>query len=226
MAHGKKYQELLKKVPGERLTSEQAVDFIQENSIEKFDPSLELHVKLGIDPKKSDQAVRGSVSLPAGTGKEVKVAAVVADETEAKAAKSAGAELVGGDEIIEQIKKGKINFDILVATPKMMPKLGAVAKILGPKGLMPNPKTGSVGPDLEKMIKPIKAGRANFKNDDGGIVHLMIGKKSFKAEDLVKNITAAFEAIKALKPTTLKGTYIKKVSLSSSMGPGLTLSIK
>lgn len=226
MTHSKRYQELLKKVPEQALSIEQAVEFIKKNALEKFDPTLELHVRLGIDAKQSDQTVRGAVSLPAGTGKSIRIAAVAADDADLKAAREAGADLVGSQEIIDQIKKGKLDFDVLVATPDMMPRLGKVAKILGPKGLMPNPKTGTVGPDMANMIRPIKQGKANFKNDESGIVHLAVGKKSFKAEDLEKNIQAALEAVRALKPANLKGTYIKNVTLSSSMGPGLRLAVK
>jgi len=225
MSHSKRYNAVAAAAPKDKVAVAEAVIFFKEKSTEKFDASIELHVRLGIDPKQSDQTVRGSVALPAGTGKTLKVAAVVSSNKE-KEAKEAGADMVGGDDIIEQIKQNKLGFDVLVASPDMMPKLGKVAKVLGPRGLMPNPKTETVGPDVGRLIKAIKAGKANFKNDEYGIVHMGVGKKSFTQEDLVKNIETAFEAIKAAKPESLKGNFIKSVTLSSTMGPGLALSIK
>jgi len=225
MAHGKRYKALAEIAPKQKVSFSEALTFIKEKSNEKFDSTVELHVKLGIDPKQSDQTVRGSVTLPAGTGKTMRVAAIVSSNKE-KEAKEAGADLIGGDDIIDQIKQNKMDFDVLVATPDMMPKLGRVAKVLGPRGLMPNPKTETVGPDVARMVKAIKAGKANFKNDEYGIVHLGVGKKSFKLEDLVKNVETAFEAIKNAKPESVKGNYLKSVSLSSTMGPGLAISAK
>lgn len=225
MKHRKKYQAVAKALPSKKVGVEEALKFIQDKSFEKFDPTIELHVRLGIDPKQSDQIVRGSVALPAGTGKNVKVTAIVSDAKQ-KEAKEAGADKVAGLDLIEQIKKGKIDFDVLIATPDMMPKLWQVAKILGPKGLMPNPKTETVGADVGKMIKAVKSGKANFKNDEYGIVHLAVGKKSFKLEDLVKNVESALEALKNAKPESIKGTFFKTVSISSSMSPSLRLNVK
>ncbi|MFO0705124.1 MAG: 50S ribosomal protein L1 [Candidatus Andersenbacteria bacterium] len=224
MPHSKRYKALVTQAPKEKVSISEALTFIKEKSTEKFDATVELHVRLGIDPKQSDQTVRGSVALPAGTGKTMRVAAVVSSNKE-KEAKEAGADLIG-ESIIDQIKANKMDFDVLVATPDMMSKLGRVAKVLGPRGLMPNPKTETVGPDVARMIKSIKAGKANFKNDEYGIVHMGVGKKSFKLEDLVKNVETAFEAIKAAKPESVKGNYLKSVSLSSTMGPGLAIAAK
>ncbi|MFH0830603.1 MAG: 50S ribosomal protein L1 [Parcubacteria group bacterium] len=221
----KRFTALVQQAPKGKVGVEEALRFIKEKSNEKFDATVELHVRLGIDPKQSDQTVRGSVALPAGSGKKLRVAAVISSNKE-KDVKQAGADLVGGDEIIDQIKANKLDFDVLVASPDMMPKLGKVAKILGPRGLMPNPKTETVGPDVSRLIKAIKAGKANFKNDEYGIVHLPVGKKSFKLEDLTKNVEAALEAIKAAKPESLKGSYLISVTLASSMGPGIALAVK
>jgi large subunit ribosomal protein L1 len=225
MAHSKRFTALEATAPKTPVSIDEAITFIKEKSNEKFDPTVELHVRLGIDPKQSDQTVRGSAALPAGSGKNVKVAAIVSDRNE-KAAKDAGADVVAGESLIDTIKAGKMDFDVLVASPDMMPKLGRVAKILGPRGLMPNPKTETVGPDVGRLIKAIKSGKANFKNDEFGIVHLPVGKKSFKAEDIKKNLEAAIDAIRAAKPEGLKGAFIRSVSISSTMGPGITLSVK
>lgn len=221
MAHrSKRYRALVAAAPKEKVAVADALKFIKDSAAPKFDESVELHVRLGIDAKQSDQTVRGSVALPKGTGKTVKIAAVVAEAKE-KDAKAAGADLVGSNDIITDIKAGKIKFDVLVATPDMMPKLAPVAKVLGPRGLMPNPKTETVGPDVAKMITAIKAGKANFKNDEYGIVHVPVGKKSFALEDLAKNVEVALEAIKSAKPKNVKGQYLKSASLSSTMGPGI-----
>jgi len=224
MTHGKRYKALVKEVPQDLISIEEALKFIKDKSDEKFDPTVELHVRLGVDPKQSDQQVRGSVALPAGTGKDVRVVAVV-DDAKVKEAESAGADRTGGEDIVKEIKAGKMDFDVLVATPDMMPKLGSVAKVLGPRGLMPNPKTETVGPDVGKLIAAIKAGKANFKTDDYGIIHMPVGKKSFDLEKLQKNIEAALDAIKAAKPKGIKGQYIKNVRLASSMGPGLKVKV-
>ncbi len=209
-----------------KVALDEALAFVKEKSDEKFDSTVELHVRLGIDPKLSDQTVRGSAALPAGTGKTLKVAAIVSDKFSA-AAKAAGADIVAGDDLVEKIRtSSKLDFDVLVASPDMMPKLGKVAKILGPRGLMPNPKTETVGPDVAKMIKAIKAGKANFKNDEYGIVHMPVGKKSFKIEDLKKNIETALDAIRGVKPDGVKGGYFKSVTLATTMGPGIKLAIK
>jgi large subunit ribosomal protein L1 len=221
VAHrSKRFKALVEAAPKERVSVADALKFIKESAAPKFDESVELHVRLGIDAKQSDQTVRGSVALPAGSGKKLRIAAVVSEAKE-KDAKAAGADRVGSTDIVAEIKAGKLDFDVLVATPDMMPKLAAVAKVLGPRGLMPNPKTETVGPDVAKLIAAIKAGKANFKNDEYGIVHLPVGKKSFALEDLIKNVEAALEAIKSVKPKGVKGQYVKSASLSSTMGPGV-----
>ena len=199
----------------------EAVKLIKETSKVKFDASVEVHVRLGINPQKTEQTVRSSLSLPKGTGKTVRVAAFVTPAKE-KEAKEAGADLVGGKELIESIKKdGKCDFAVAVAQPEIMKDLSVVAKILGQKGLMPNPKVGTVTNDIKKIVSELKSGRATFKNDDSGNVHVMVGKVSFSEEALKENIEAFLEALKKAKPEGVKGTYLKSVTLASSMGPGI-----
>lgn len=191
----------------------------------KFDGSVELHIRLGIDPKKSDQSVRGSVQLPHGTGKTKRVIAFVGSNHEAEA-KAAGADIIGNAEVIQQIKTtGKIDFDVAIATPDMMKQLAPVARILGQKGLMPNPKTETVGPDVSKMILALKTGKVNFKNDATCNIHLAIGRISFTPEQLEANTKAAIEAIRKAKPASSKGTYLRSITLASTMGPGIPLSV-
>ena len=200
---------------------DEAIELVKDTSAVKFDATVEVHVRLGIDVKKSDQQVRATVALPHGAGKNKKIAAFVGDNDE-KAAKDAGADFIYGEEDIKKIKDtGKIEFDIAVATPEMMPKLAQAAKILGPKGLMPNPKTDTVGKDAAKMISELKKGKAAFKTDDTGNVHQAIGKVSFTAEQLKANYTAFMEALKKAKPASSKGTYMQAVYLTSSMGPSV-----
>lgn len=203
----------------------EAIKIIKETSKVKFDAAVEVHAKLGIDPKKGDQIIRGSVVLPNGTGKTIKLAAFVSDD-KAKEAKDAGADVVGGEELIEEIKKtSKTDFDIAVTTPEMMPKLAVIARVLGQKGLMPNPKTGTIGPDLAKMIGELKKGKVSYKNDDTANVHLMIGRVSFDDKKLVENFETFFDSLKKNKPQAVKGSYIKTLFLSSSMGPSVKLQI-
>lgn len=204
----------------------EAVKFMKENKIAKFDESVEVHVKTNIDPKKGDQQVRGTVNLPNGTGKTKKVAVITS--TAAKDAKEAGADIVGGEEIIEKIKSGKAfsgkgAFDILVATPEMMPKLAAVAKILGPKGLMPNPKTDTVTTKVKETVTALKKGKAAFKNDDSGNIHQMVGKISFAEDKIIENIKSFIDAVDKSKPSGLKGKLISNISISSTMGVGLKI---
>lgn len=222
----KRYQEVKAKVNRDQTYSlDEAIKLLKETSNIKFDASVEVHLKLGIDPKKGDQIVRSSVTLPHGTGKTKKIAAFVTPEKE-KEAKEAGADVVGGKELIEQIKKdGKINFEVAVAEPAIMKELAIIAKTLGQKGLMPNPKTGTVTPDVKKAINELKKGKANFKNDDTGNVHMMIGKVSFSDDQLKENFHTFIEAVKKAKPESLKGTYIKSITLASSMGPGIKVAV-
>lgn len=220
--HGKRYAEATKLVdPGKTYSTAEAIDLVKKTSNTKFDASVEVHIRLGIDPKKSDQQVRGTVGLPHGTGKTKKVAAFVAADKE-KEAKEAGADIVGGEEMIaELLKTQKIDFDIAVSTPDMMPKMAKVAKILGPKGLMPNPKSETVSPNVTKMISELKKGKIAFKSDDAGIIHTVVGKVSFDAQKLVENYEALMEAIRKAKPSSSKGTYLKSVTIATSMGPGI-----
>ena len=203
-----------------------ALALVKETSTVKFDASVEAHLKLGLDTKKSDQQIRSTVNLPHGTGKSKKVAAFVGSNDE-KAAKAAGADFIYGEEEIKKIKDtGKIEFDIAVATPEMMPKLAVAAKVLGPKGLMPNPKTDTVGKDIAKLITELKRGKASFKNDDAGIVHLSIGKVSFSVEQLGENYNALLDALKKAKPPSAKGIFFKSIHLTSSMGPSVKVALE
>lgn len=226
MSRSKRYQEIAKKVDKNKVYSlADAIKLIKETANTKFDASVEVHAKLGIDPKKGDQQVRGSVSLPFGTGKTKKIAAFVSADKE-KEAKEAGADLVGGQEMIDEIKSsGKVNFEVALATPDMMPKLAVIAKILGPKGLMPSPKNETITTNLKKTIADLKGGRVNFKNDDTSNIHQTIGKVSFTEQQLADNLCAFVDALKKAKPATAKGTYLQSMSLSSSMGPGIKVEI-
>ena len=202
---------------------EDAVVTLKKFSSPKFDESVDLAIVLGIDPKKSDQLVRGVMTLPKGMGKSVKIAAFVT-EVESVNAKNAGADIIGDDKLIEDIKKGeKINFDKCVASPEMMAKLGVLGQILGPKGLMPNPKLGTVSKDITQAIKNIKAGQTEYKTDKGGIVQAAVGKLSFKPEEISKNVKYFYQELNKSKPTTSKGIFIKRIFLSSTMGPGLKI---
>ncbi|MDO8571934.1 MAG: 50S ribosomal protein L1 [bacterium] len=202
-------------------TIQEAIDLAKNLSKEKFDASLEVHLKTGIDAKKSDQSIRGSVVLPHGTGKTKRVA-VFAEGEKATEATSAGADLVGGLELIQEIKSsGKADFDVAIATPDMMKNLAGVAKILGPKGLMPSPKNETVTVHIKGAIEAVKKGKVNFKNDDSGNVHQSIGKRSFDTQKLIENYTIFMESVRKARPSTAKGTYLKTVTLSTTMGPGI-----
>lgn len=203
-----------------------AIELVKKTSTVKFDASIEVHIKLGIDPKKTDQQIRSTVVLPHGTGKTKTVAAFVGPNDE-KAAKEAGADFIYGEEDIKKIKDtGKIEFEIAVATPEMMPKLAVAARVLGPKGLMPNPKTGTVDKNVKKMVEELKKGKLAFKNDDGANIHIVIGKVSFDNKQLEENLLALLEAIKKVKPQGSKGTYIKGLFLTSSMGPSVKVIVE
>ena len=204
-------------------TVEEAVKLAKENATAKFDETLELHINAGIDPKSGDQQVRGTLTLPHGTGKTVRVAAFV-DSANETAAKEAGADIVGTEETIEElVKTGKIEFDVAVAVPTMMPKLAKAARVLGPRGLMPNPKTDTVGPNVAKMIQEQKAGKVSFKNDNTSNIHTVFGKASFDEAKLAENLNAALDAIKKAKPSSSKGVYMKSAYIASSMGPAIKL---
>ena len=202
----------------------EAIKILKENKYAKFDETLEVAINLGIDSNKTDQGVRGVTSLPKGTGKSINVA-VLAKGDKQKEAKDAGADLVGENDLIETISSGKISFDLLIASPDVMPSVGKVAKILGPKGLMPNPKLGTVTPDIATAVKNAKAGQVQFKNDKGGIVHAGIGKMSFDENDLLENLKFFYSSINKSKPETVKGSFIKKVTIASTMGVGLEINI-
>lgn len=207
------------------LGATEAVALVKANATAKFDETFEVHFNLGIDPKQGDQQIRGTISLPHGTGKTKRVAAFVDSANEA-AAKAAGADIVATEETIEEIvRTGKIDFDVAVAVPSMMTKLAKAAKVLGPRGLMPNPKTDTVNPNVTKMIEEQKAGKISFKNDNTGNVHMIVGKASFAPEKLVENVLAAVDAVRKSKPQSSKGVYFKSVTLTSTMGPAVRLDI-
>ncbi len=222
---GKRVKELKEKIDGSKSYSlEEALELIKEAPT-KFDQSVELHLHLGIDPKKGDQMIRSSVVLPHGTGQTKKIMAFVTPDKEAEA-KEAGADFIGNDETIQQIKTtGKIEFDVAVALPQMMKNLGPIAKTLGQKGLMPNPKTETVGPDIKKIIESLKKGKVTFKNDDTANIHQLVGKLSFDAAKLTENINTFLDAVKKAKPDALKGTYIKSATICTTMGPGVKIKV-
>ncbi len=200
----------------------EGVAIIKRCATAKFDETVELHARLGVDPKQSDQQVRGTVNLPHGIGKSKKVAVVTKGEKQ-KDAQNAGADLVGAEDLIAQIAGGMLDFDILVATPDLMKDLSKLGKVLGPKGLMPNPKSGTVTMDVAKTVKELKAGRVEFKVDDYGNIHVPVGKASFEVDKLAGNAKAVIDAILKAKPASAKGIYLQTLTLSSSMGPGIKL---
>jgi large subunit ribosomal protein L1 len=201
---------------------EEAVPLVQKVKFAKFDETVELSLKLGVDPKHADQMVRGTVVLPHGLGKSKRVAAIAGGEKQ-KEAQEAGADVVGGDDLVEKIQGGFMDFDAVVATPDMMRSVGKLGKVLGPRGLMPNPKTGTVSVDIAKAIKEIKAGKVEFRVDKTGIIHAPVGKASFATDNLVANTHALVESIVKAKPAAAKGKYLKSVTLSSTMGPGVRI---
>lgn len=218
---GKKMLEAAKQVEGVKEYSvEAAVALIKKTVYAKFDETVDLAVNLGVDPKKSDQMVRGAVLLPHGTGKKVSVLVFAKGEKE-KEALDAGADFVGAEDLIEKIKQGWLDFDRAVATPDLMGTVGKIGKILGPRGLMPNPKMGTVTFDIARTVKELKAGKVEFRVEKAGIVHVPIGKVSFKEEAIVENAKAAVDSILKAKPSTSKGKYLKRISMSSTMGPGI-----
>ena len=219
--HGKKYNEAAAKVEkGKLYTPMQAMNLVKEISTAKFDETIEASVRLGVDTRKADQNVRGSISLPNGIGKDVRVA-VFAEGDKAREAEAAGADVVGSDDLVEQVQKGELNFDAVIATPNMMGKVGRLGRILGPRGLMPNPKLGTVTMDVEKMVGELKAGRVEYRADRYGICHVPMGKCSFDTEKLAENYGALLTELLRVKPSSAKGRYVKSVVFSSTMGPGV-----
>jgi large subunit ribosomal protein L1 len=226
MAITKKRKSALSKVDKNKMyTLREASSLVKEVNITKFDSSVDLHVRLGVDPKKADQSIRGTVSLPHGTGKTKRVLVLCTPDKEADA-KAAGADFVGLDEFITKIEGGWVDVDVIVATPSVMPKIGKLGKILGPRNLMPNPKTGTVTNDVAAAVNEVKGGKIAFKVDKAGIIHASIGRVSFTPEKLVENSQELINAIVRAKPATAKGTYLKSVFLASSMSPGIAIDTK
>jgi large subunit ribosomal protein L1 len=224
MKRGKKYKAIAEKVDKNKLYSpEEALQIVKEGKIAKFDESVEIHVRLGVDPKKGEQQVRAAVVLPHGIGKAKKIAVITS--TKAKEAQDAGADIVGAEDLIEKIKNGKVSFDVLVASPEMMPKLAQVAKILGPRGLMPSPKTETVTDKIKETVEMLKKGKFSFKNDTAGVIHQVIGKLSFDAQKLQENYSVFLEAINKARPAGIKGKFILSISVCSTMGPGVKIQL-
>jgi large subunit ribosomal protein L1 len=218
---GKKYAELAKKVDRSRLYPPyEALGLAKETNPARFDATVEVAFKLGVDPRRADQIVRGTVSLPHGTGKTVRVA-VFAEGEAARQAEEAGADVVGGRELVEQVQKGFLDFDAAVAVPDMMGQVGRLGRILGPRGLMPNPRAGTVTPDVAKAVEDIKAGKVEYRTDRWGNVHLMLGKASFDTRALAENYQVVLDEVLRAKPAAAKGRYIKGITISTSMGPGI-----
>lgn len=227
MKKGKKYLEASSKVEKNKTYSkEEAIQLVKETSITSFDASVEIAIKLNLDTKKADQQLRGAIVLPNGTGKTKKVL-VIAKGAQAEAAKAAGADFVGDADMLEKIEKENwFGFDTMVATPDMMPQLGKLGKVLGPKGLMPNPKTGTVTMDTKKAVEEIKKGRVEYRTDSYGNIHVLLGKVSFEDSKLIENMNALMSVIQKSKPAAVKGKYILNVSVSSTMGPGVKIALE
>jgi large subunit ribosomal protein L1 len=223
MAKGKKYTDALKRFDREGLhgTSE-AVDLVKSLARANFDETVELVVRLGVDPRKADQIVRGTVGLPSGTGKDVRVAVFAAGEA-ATAAREAGADIVGADDLAAQVEGGMLDFDVAIASPDMMPLVGRLGRVLGPRGLMPNPKTGTVTPDVAKAVGEFKGGKVEYRTDRYGNVHVPVGKVSFVPDALLDNIRAVLDELNRAKPASAKGRYMRRIALSSTMGPGVKI---
>jgi large subunit ribosomal protein L1 len=225
MAISKKQSKIREAIKQNHLYSAvEAIAILKEFASKNFEESVDISVNLGVDPRKSDQALRSSTNLPKGTGKKVRVA-VFAQGENANKAKNAGADIVGFEDLAEQIKAGEMNFDVVIATPDAMRLVGQLGQILGPRGLMPNPKVGTVTPNVEAAVTNAKAGQVRYRTDKNGIIHCTVGKISFSPEDLIENIAALIIDLKKVKPSSAKGVYLKKISLSSTMGPGLPIDI-
>jgi large subunit ribosomal protein L1 len=219
---GKKFAAARQQVPDRPHSIEDAVPLMQKVKFAKFDETVEIAMRLGVDPKHADQMVRGTVVLPHGLGKTKRVLAIAGADKQ-KDAQQAGADFVGGEELVEKIQGGWVDFDAVVATPDMMRAVGKLGKVLGPRGLMPNPKTGTVTPDIAKAVKEIKAGKVEFRVDKTGIIHAPIGKVSFPSQNLIENAHALVDSVVRAKPAAAKGKYLKSVTMSSTMGPGIVI---
>jgi large subunit ribosomal protein L1 len=220
---GKRYSEALSKVDRDHLYSpREAIKILKEIPSAKFDETVELSIRLGVDPRKQDQQVRGALALPKGTGKTMRVA-VFAKGGKAKEAEGAGADIVGDDDLAERISGGWMDFDAVVASPDMMPVVGKLGRVLGPRGLMPNPKSGTVTEDVAKAVSDIKGGQVEYRTDKVGNIHIIIGKKSFEPNDLVDNYAAVIDEIYRVKPASAKGRYLKSVTMATTMGPGIKI---
>jgi large subunit ribosomal protein L1 len=223
--HGKKYTEAAKKVErGHNYPPGEAVDLVKETVTVNFDPTVEAHIRLGVDPRHADQMVRGTVVLPHGTGRVVRVA-VFAQGEKAQEALRAGADEVGGEDLVKKVEAGWLEFDVALATPDMMGMVGKLGRILGRRGLMPNPKSGTITFDLERAIGEVKAGRVEFKVDKGAIIHVPVGKASFEREALIANLAVLLDAVSRAKPSGAKGTYLKGMTIASAMGPGVRVDL-
>lgn len=223
--HGKRYTDALKRFDRERYhTPAEAIALVKSTATAKFDETIELAFRLGVDPRKADQIVRGTVSLPAGTGKTVRVA-VFASGEKATEAKAAGADIVGADDLVEKVEKGFLDFDLAIATPDFMGKVGKLGRVLGPRGLMPNPKTGTVTMDVAEAVTAFKGGRVEYRTDRVGNVLVPIGKASFSVKDLLTNARALIDEIQRVKPASAKGKYLRSITVASTMGPGVRIEV-
>jgi large subunit ribosomal protein L1 len=223
VAHGKRYREAASKIDAERVyMPAEAVKALKESPTAKFDETVEVAFNLGLDVRKAEQQIRGTVSLPHGTGKSVRVGVFAAGE-KAQEARDAGADVVGGEELVEEVMKGTIDFDAAVATPDMMASVGKAGRVLGPRGLMPNPKSGTVTGDIGKAVADIKGGKLEYRTDKTANLHLIIGKRSFDEQQLLENYLAVIDELMRVKPSSAKGKYVKSVTLSSTMGPGISI---
>jgi large subunit ribosomal protein L1 len=223
---GKRYLEAVKQIDRTRLyPPAEAIRLLRQVSYARFDPTVEVHIRTGLDPRHAEQMVRGSVVLPAGTGKRVRVLAFAQGE-KAREAEEAGADYVGGEDLVKRIQEGWLDFDVAVATPDMMGMVGRLGRILGPRGLMPNPRTGTVSMDIGRVIREVRAGRVEFRVDKTGVIHGPIGKLSFSDEQLLENLGAFVDAVLRAKPATVKGQYIRSITLSTTMSPGIKLDLQ
>jgi large subunit ribosomal protein L1 len=221
MAKGKKYNDATKRYDREQLhIVSEGIDLVKRLATASFDETVELVVRLGVDPRKADQMIRGTVALPAGTGKDVRIA-VFASGDAAAAARDAGADIVGADDLAELVQGGMLDFDVAIATPDLMPMIAKLGRVLGPRGLMPNPKTGTVTPDVARAVSEFKGGKVEYRTDRYGNVHVPIGRVSFSSEALLTNFRAVLDELQRAKPASSKGRYLRKINLSSTMGPGV-----